>query len=406
MRTTTRSTVGNEFAYLIEMTKTAVVSMRGAQRWATGHPWIYRSDVAERPDCGPGAVSVTDLRGRPLGTALWSPASEISLRLVDRNTDAQLDGDWWRDRVGHAVARRTGLAQSATAYRLIHGEGDGLPSLVCDRYDRWLVVQLMSAGLECFRQEIVDALIEATGAEGVLARNDAALRSKESLPRETVLLAGRVPEEIEVEEHGVRYLAAPWTGQKTGAFLDQRENRVLAGNVARGRALDCFSYHGSFALHLARNSEHVTALDLSGAALKRADENAARNGYTNMRTLEANAFDFLRDEERAGHTFDTIVLDPPAFAKTRAALPTALRGYKEINLRAMRLLSPGGMLFTASCSYHLTKALFLEMLEDAAADSGRRVTLRDLRGQPIDHPEVLTIPETGYIKGALLEVSD
>jgi 23S rRNA (cytosine1962-C5)-methyltransferase len=215
-----------------------------------------------------------------------------------------------------------------------------------------------------------------------------------------------VPQEVEVREHGVRYLAAPWTGQKTGAFLDQRENRALVGRVARGRALDCFSYHGSFALHLARRAEHVVALDVSAAALRRAAENATRNGLTNLETREANAFDFLREAERAGERFDTIVLDPPAFAKTRAALPAALRGYKDINLRAMRLLAPGGLLFTASCSYHLTKPLFLEMLGAAAADSGRRVALRELRGQPLDHPELLTVPETGYIKGALLEAID
>jgi 23S rRNA (cytosine1962-C5)-methyltransferase len=204
----------------------------------------------------------------------------------------------------------------------------------------------------------------------------------------------------------VRYLAAPWTGQKTGAFLDQRENRALVGRVARGRALDCFSYHGSFALHLARGAEHVLALDVSAAALARAEENAHRNGFANIETREANAFEFLREAERGGERFDTIVLDPPAFAKTRSALPAALRGYKDVNLRGMRLLAPGGLLFTASCSYHLTKPLFLEMLSAAAADSGRRVALREIRGQPLDHPELLTVPETGYIKGALIEALD
>ena len=388
------------------MRAVAVVSARGAQRWAAGHPWIYRSDLLERPSGPPGAVTVRDNRGRPLGTALWSPASEISLRLIDRQPDAVLDDAWWRARLSQVLARRDVLAADSSAFRLVHGEGDGLPSLVCDRYDRWLVVQLMSAGLEAFRDTIVDTLVELTGAEGVLARNDAALRLKEELPRETVLLRGSVPDEIEVVEHGVRYLAAPRTGQKTGAFLDQRENRVRVGAVARGRALDCFSYHGSFALHLARRAEHVVALDLSAPALQRARENAERNGYRNVETREHNAFDFLRDEERAGARYDTIVLDPPAFAKTRAALPTAMRGYKEINLRAMRLLTPGGLLFTASCSYHLTKPLFLEMLESAAADSGRRVILREIHGQPTDHPEVLSIPETGYIKGALLELAD
>jgi 23S rRNA (cytosine1962-C5)-methyltransferase len=384
----------------------AVVSTRGAQRWDAGHPWIYRSDVIERPADEPGIAVVRDPRGRPLGQALWSPASEISLRLLDRDVDAELDGEWWHRRLAGAVGRRAPLVGQATAYRLVHGEGDGLPSLVVDRYDRWLVVQLMSAGLETARAAVVEALRALTGCEGILARNDAAVRTREGLPRETTLLHGDVPHQVEVEEHGVRYLAAPWTGQKTGAFLDQRENRALVGRVARGRALDCFSYHGSFALHLARGADDVLALDVSAHALERARANAAANALTNLRTREANAFEFLREEERAGARYDTIVLDPPAFAKTRGALPGALRGYKDVNLRAMRLLAPGGLLFTASCSYHLTKPLFLEMLEAAAADSGRRVALRELRGQPLDHPELLTVPETGYIKGALLEAID
>jgi 23S rRNA (cytosine1962-C5)-methyltransferase len=385
---------------------TAVVSARGAKRWQQGHPWIYRSDVARRPDAAAGAVTVVAQNGRPLGTALWSPTSEISLRLVDRAPDAELDRGWWQARLERAIARRAPLAGEANAYRLVHGEGDGLPSLVIDRYDRWLVVQLMSAGLEAHRAAIVEALVALTGCAGILARNDAPLRSKEALARETVVLHGEVPPEIEVVEHGVRYLAAPFTGQKTGAFLDQREARTRVGAVARGRALDCFSYHGSFALHLARRATTVLALDVSGVALERATENARRNGYANFEVLEANAFDFLREAEGRRERWDTIVLDPPAFAKTAAALPAALRGYKEINLRAMRLLAPGGLLYSASCSFHLTKPLFLEMLQSAAADSGRRMALRELHGQPLDHPEVLTIPETGYIKGALLEAME
>lgn len=388
------------------MRDTATVTTKGARRWAAGHPWIYRSDVSERPDVDAGAVAVRGPNGAPLGWALWSPASEISLRLLDRDPRATIDAAWWHRRLAQALRRREPLRAVATAYRLVHGEGDGLPSLVVDRYDRWLVVQLMSAGLEAFRAPITSALLDLTGAQGILARNDAPLRSKESLARETVLLAGEVPEEIEVEEHGVRYLAAPWRGQKTGAFLDQRENRALVAQVARGRALDCFSYHGSFALHLARGADRVTALDASAHALERAAANARRNGFENVDFVEADAFDYLRAREHAGDRFDTIVLDPPAFAKTRQALPGALRGYKDVNLRALRLLAPGGMLFTASCSFHLTKPLFLEMLQAAAADSGRRIALREVRGQPLDHPEVLTIPETGYIKGALLEALD
>lgn len=384
----------------------AIVSPKGARRWDAGHPWIYRSDVTRRPDGDAGVARVADQRGKPIGVALWSPRSEISLRLLDRDADARIDETWWRTRIAGAIARRTGLSDHANAYRLVHGEGDGLPSLVVDRYDRWLVVQLMSAGLERYRGEIVSALAELVKPEGILARNDVSLRVKEGLETKVELLTGSVPEEIEVHEHGVRYLAAPWRGQKTGAFLDQRENRALVGRVARGRGLDCFSYHGSFALHLARGAEHVVALDASAQALARAEENFRRNGFANGSFVEANAFEYLKARERAGDRFDTIVLDPPAFAKTKAALPGALRGYKEINLRAMRLLAPGGLLFTASCSFHLTKPLFLEMLESAAADSGRRIALREIRGQPQDHPEVLTIPETGYIKGALLEAVD
>jgi 23S rRNA (cytosine1962-C5)-methyltransferase len=381
----------------------AVVSAKGARRWQAGHPWIYRSDVTSQPATAAGAVSVRDQRGKPIGVALWSPSSEISLRMVDRDARVKLDTTWWRRRIAAAIERRMPLREVASAYRLVHGEADACPSLVCDRYDRWLVVQLMSAGLEAFRSEIIAALDELVRPAGILARNDVALRAKERLPVSVELLQGSVPETIEVSEHGIRFVAAPWTGQKTGAFLDQRDNRSLVGSVAYGRALDCFSYHGSFALHLARRAESVIAIDVSADALARAAENCALNGLTNVRTIEADTFDYLRELDRAGERFETIVLDPPAFAKTRASIPSAMRGYKDINLRALRLLSPGGLLFTASCSFHLTKALFLEMLQSAAADSGRSVVLRSLTGQPLDHPELLTVPETGYLKGALLQ---
>ncbi|HMA19255.1 MAG TPA: class I SAM-dependent rRNA methyltransferase [Gemmatimonadaceae bacterium] len=388
------------------MRNTARITTKGLRRWESGHPWIYRSDVAERPDSEAGVVLVRDSRNRPLGWALWSPKSEISLRFIESNTDIEIDGAWWTERIERAMSRRVGLEAVTNAYRVVHGEADGLPSLVVDRYDRWAVVQLMSAGLEAFRHQIIDAIVHVTRVDGILARNDAALRGKEGLIRETVNVFGEVPHEIEVDEYGIRYIAAPYTGQKTGAFLDQRENRHLAGQVAKGVALDCFSYHGSFALHLAQNADEVIALDSSAQALERAKQNAALNGIENIDFVETNAFDFLREKEDAEARFDTIVLDPPAFAKTRSSIPAALRGYKDINMRAMRLLTRGGMLFTASCSFHLSKALFLDMLESAAADSGRRIALREIRGQPLDHPEILTIPETGYIKGALLEALD
>jgi 23S rRNA (cytosine1962-C5)-methyltransferase len=385
---------------------TAVVSPKGARRWASGHPWIYRSDLVRRPDVAAGVALVENGAGAPLGWALWSPRSEISLRLLDRSPNARIDATWWRTRLKGAIERRATLGELATAFRLVHGEADGCPSLICDRYDRWLVVQLLSAGLEQFRDDIVQGLVDLVRPDGILARSDVPVRAKEGLPRETTVLFGDVPREIQVVEYGIRYLAAPWEGQKTGAFLDQRENRALVGTLARGRALDCFSYHGSFALHLARRATSVIALDSSAAALARAKENADRNQFEHIEFVEADVFEWLRAAERRRERFDTIVLDPPAFAKTRDALPSALRGYKEINLRAMRLLTLGGTLFTASCSYHLTKPLFLEVLEAAAADSGRRIALRELRGQPLDHPEVLTIPESGYLKGAVLEALD
>lgn len=384
------------------MTGEAVVAARGAQRWAGAHPWIFRSDVTQRPDAPAGVVRVRNTRGEMLGWALWSPTSEISLRLLDTAPGARIDAAWWYDRLAAAITRRASLASVTNAHRVVHGEGDGLPSLVVDRYDRWLVVQLLSAGVEHFRPAIVDALTELLRPAGILARNDAAVRDREGLTRGVETLAGAVPRTIEIREHGVRYLAAPHDGQKTGAFLDQRENRVLAASVARGRALDCFAYHGSFALHLASRAEHVTGVDASAPALARAAENAALNGLTNMTWSTADVFDFLRAEEDAGTRYDTIVLDPPAFAKNRNSVDAALSGYHDINMRALRLLNPGGHLFTASCSYHVNKALFWDMLRGAAADAGRRVTLLKLTGQPADHPEIVTIPETGYLKGALL----
>jgi 23S rRNA (cytosine1962-C5)-methyltransferase len=267
------------------------------------------------------------------------------------------------------------------------------------------VAQLLSAGLETFREPILDALETVFRPEGILLRNDAPVRRREGLDQTVTLARGTVPREVEAREGGVRYLAAPWDGQKTGAFLDQRPNRLLAGALAApgGRALDCFAYHGSFAVHLAGRAGHVLALDVSQEALTRGAANAALNGRTNIEWREADAFESLRAFARQRERFDTIVLDPPAFAKSRSAVPAALRGYREINLRALRSLAPGGLLLTASCSFHVRLPEFLTMLTDAAADSGRRVHLRRILGQGEDHPEVLTIPETSYLKGAVLQ---
>lgn len=379
------------------------VTKRGAERWTQGHPWIFASDVTS-DEGSAGVATVSDHRGKAIGKALYSPASEIRVRLLDRRPEATIDQTWWRERITRALARRGPI--DASAYRVVHGEGDGLPSLIIDRYDRWVVVQILSAGLETCRSDIVAAVLDVLAPEGILARHDPNVRRREGLPQEIVLLYGTVPEDLRVREGPIEYLAAPWSGQKTGAFLDQRINRLKAGQLmpAGGRGLDCFSYHGSFALHLARQARSVVAMDVSAEALTRGQANAGLNGFTNLTWLEADAFEGLRDLDRAKERFDVVVVDPPAFAKNKGSVHQALKGYKDINLRAIRLVSPGGHLVTASCSYHVRWPEFLGMLAEAAADSGRRVTLVEHLTQPSDHPEVLTIPETGYLKGAVLRV--
>jgi 23S rRNA (cytosine1962-C5)-methyltransferase len=379
------------------------VSQRGADRWKRGHPWIFASDV--KREGGPARIaSVAAGNGRPLGQALYSPTSEIRLRLLEPDPDRPIDRAWWRERLAAAARRREGI--DATAYRVAHAEGDLLPSLVVDRYDRWIVAQLLSAGLESVRPDVIGAIEDVLAPEGILLRNDGAVRQRERLPRSIEVVSGSVPEEIEVREGGIRYLVSPRTGQKTGAFLDQRPARLRAGALMPpgGRGLDCFSYHGSFGLHLAARAGQVLALDVSAEALTRGAANARLNGLDNIEWREADAFDALRDLGRAGERFDLVVVDPPAFAKSRAALPKAIRGYKDVNLHAMRLVRPGGILLTASCSFHLRWPDFLALLADAAADAGRRVTVREHLTQGVDHPELLTVPETGYLKGAVLAV--
>jgi len=382
---------------------TVVVSPKGVGRLRTGHPWIFRSDLSE--DGGePGLAQLVDGRGKGLGTALYSPASEIRARWLAPAGTA-VDRAWWTAMVRAALDRRRGIADSA--WRAVHAEGDGLPSLIVDRYGDYAVAQLLSAGLEAVRDDVVAAIRDTLAPKGLLLRNDPAVRERERLPRDVTLAFGEVPETIECKEGRVRFLAAPWTGQKTGAFLDQRENRQLIGARAGGRCLDAFAYHGLFAMHLALGgAKEVVAVEISGDALGILEQNAALNGVTQVRTVEANAFDWLKAAAATGDRFDTIVLDPPAFARDRRSLARALAGYKEINLRAMHLLAPGGVLFTASCSHHVHRGDFFGMLTDAASDSGRRLQLLEIRGAAADHPEIVTIPETGYLKAALLRATD
>ncbi|HYG80564.1 MAG TPA: class I SAM-dependent rRNA methyltransferase, partial [Pyrinomonadaceae bacterium] len=348
---------------------------------------------------------VRDERGRFTGRALYSSRSEISLRLLTLG-DEEIAREWWRARLRAAARRREGIAPEASAYRLVYSEGDLLPSLIVDVYGDVLVLQTLSQGTEALKETLTGLLVEELNPRAVVERNDVRVRSLEGLELSTGVLYGDAPGEIEIVQHGVRFLVHPLGGQKTGSFLDQRENRLAARRLARGRALDCFTFNGAFALHLAEACESVLGLDISGEAVEAARRNAELNGATNAEFREANVFDALREMEAAGERFDTIVLDPPAFAKNRASVKAAARGYKEINLRALKLLEPGGVLVTCTCSYHMPEHLFLEIVADAARDARRRVQLVEKRAQSSDHPVLFGVPETYYLKCVIARVID
>ena len=346
-------------------------------------------------------VRVIGSAGRPLGYGLYSSRSVIALRMLTRR-DARPDEAFWRDRLAAAVRYRESLDIDATAYRLVHGEGDRLPGLVVDRYGDVLVVQALSQGTDRLLPLIGELLGELLQPAGILARNDAQVRALEGLDRVVELRHGGVPEQVEVREGGVRLSVDPWRGQKTGLFLDQRENRLAAARHARGRAFDGFSYTGAFALQMAPACDAVEAVDVSESAAAAVARHAERNHAANVRSRVANVFDVLRDHDRAGERFDTVVLDPPAFAKNRGAAARALAGYKEINLRALRILSPGGALITSSCSYHVDEPAFLRLLASAAADARADVRIVEKRLQSRDHPVLATVPETSYLKCVVL----
>jgi 23S rRNA (cytosine1962-C5)-methyltransferase len=377
------------------------VSPRGEERIRRGHPWIYRADVDPGRAAPGDVVTMLGPRDRRLGDALYSDRSQIALRVLTRG-EPVADDALWRTRLEAAIRFRERLAIDATAYRLVHGEADLLPSLVVDRYGDWLVLQALSQGIDRRAREIASALVDLMAPKGILARNDPKVRQLEGLDQVVEVLHGEVPASIEIHEHGVRHEVDPWHGQKTGLFLDQRENRQAAARYARGRVLDAFSYNGGFALALAPHADEVLALDISADAVARIGRNAAANGIGNITAREVNVFDELRHFERSGERFDTVVLDPPAFAKNKASVPKAISGYKDINLRALRILKPGGTLVTCSCSYNVDEALFLDIIRDAAADARAPVTLLEKRMQGRDHPVLIGVPETYYLKCLVL----
>ena len=383
------------------MASTVTVSSRGEQRVRSGHPWIYRADVVDVQAEGGEIVQVLGPRNRTLGCALFSDRSQISIRMLTHG-EASADLSLLRARLERAIAFRETLGLDANAYRLVHGEADLLPSLIVDRYGDYLVVQALSQGMDRLLPQISAMLVEIAAPAGILARNDPKVRALEGLDQTVEVLHGSVPEAVVVREGPVEYAVDLRKGQKTGLFLDQRENREAAARYARGRLLDCFSYNGGFALRLARQCPEAEAIDISADAVARIRANAERNRVPHLEAREANVFDELRRLERAGARYDTIVLDPPAFAKNKASIPNALAGYKEINLRAMRLLIPSGYLVTCSCSYNVNEEGFAAMLNEASVDSHAPVAIVEKRMAGRDHPALVGVPETHYLKCFIL----
>ena len=417
------------------------ITTRGAKRIRQGHLWVYRSDVRDARDVEGGTiVSVVDEARNSVGQAFYSDQSQIALRFLSTGRET-IDRDWWRDRLRQCAQRRSAIANETNAYRLVYSEGDLLPSLIVDVYDGHYVLQALSQGTDRLQDEIVELMVEEFKPRSIRERNDARVRQFEGLElRKSVLYvsepgAVRGPHasisrgvqdatgsseskgshdplatargsdsEIEINQHGIRFLVSPLSGQKTGAFLDQRENYLAAARVAHGRALDCFTCNGGFALHLAKSCESLVGIDISEEAVASAQRNAQLNGATNVEFKTANVFDALREMEAAGERFDTIVLDPPTFTKSRATIKSGARGYKEINLRALKLLNPGGVLITCTCSYHLSEEMFLGIIAEAAVDARRRLQIIERRGQSSDHPVLLGVPETHYLKCVMARI--
>lgn len=380
------------------------IGKRGIERILSGHPWIYRTDVSETKGAQPGSVvTIVDHRKRFWGQALYSSKSQIALRLLTREK-RPFDRAFLAERIASAAEFREKIVDGAQAYRMVASEGDLLPSLVIDRFAESFVIQTLSQGMENLKGTIVGVLKERFAPLSIFERNDSPVRAIENLPEQKGLLAGENTPEVVVEQHGLKLAFDLLGGQKTGGFLDQRENQVAASGYARGRALDAFCYSGGFALAMARRCDSVLGIDSSAEALHLARRNQELNGFSNLEWKEANCFDFLKAADQAGERFDTIVLDPPPFARHKSNVESALRGYKELNLRALKMLAPGGTLITCSCSFHVSEADLLEAVAGAALDAHRTVSVIERRTQSRDHVILLTVPETHYLKCLILRV--
>ncbi len=385
---------------------TVTITDRGARRILDGHPWVYRTDVLDAVHAEPGAlVRIQDRRQRYLGQALYSSKSQIALRLLTRERRA-FDRGFLAERITAAARYRDAIAPCAGACRLVSSEGDLLPSLTIDRYGDCYVIQTLSQGMDRLKPALLDILQEQFSPRSIIERNDSPVRALEDLPETKGVISGEEIREVVAEDNGVRFVYDLLGGQKTGGYLDQRENRAAALQYARGRLLDCFTYTGGFAVTLARASESALGLDSSPDALAAARRNQELNGLTNVEWREANCFDYLKAADQSGARFDTVVLDPPAFARHKSDLEGALRGYKELNLRALKTLNQGGFLVTCSCSYHVSEAEFLQTVASAALDAHRSVQVVERRTQSRDHPILLTVPETHYLKCLILRVAE
>ncbi len=383
---------------------TVRVNRKGADRIDSGHLWIFASDVIDTSSASAGAcVRVVDPKGRPMGVAHYSSTSQIALRLLSRRIE-EIDESFLKKRIEAAYQHRKKIISGSDAYRLIHAEGDLLPGLIVDRYGDYLVMQLLDQGMDRATGEIVSVLEALLSPRGIVARNDVSVRLKENLPLEVRTLAGEVPDEVEIRINGLLCAANLLSGQKTGVFLDQRENYLAAARYASGCALDCFCATGGFALHVAAVCQSVEAVDSSKPTLAVARKNAHLNNLANIDFREADVLDFLPGLVAARRKFNTVIVDPPAFAKSRGALEGATRGYKEINLRALRLLDRGGILVSCSCSHHMSEAHLLELVAAAALDCGKQLRVLERRTQSQDHPILLTVPETHYLKCLIFEV--
>ncbi len=386
------------------MAATIKINRRATERIRARNCWIYRSDILDTGGAKGGqVVRVLDGRGHVMGSALYSSDSQIALRMISLDA-TPIDRDFWLARLAAAEQLRSRVVSDTTAYRLVYGESDLLPSLIIDRFNDCFVIQTLSQGMDALKQMWIDLLADRYGPRAIIERNEARVRDLEGLPRLSGVVYGQDPGEIVIEEGSVRFAVNLIEGQKTGAFLDQRENRLAAARYSRGRALDCFTFQGGFALHLAEGADRVIAIDVSAQALKQAEANRELNDAANVEFIEGNVFDLLREMDERGERFDVINLDPPAFAKNRASIAGAVRGYKEINLRAMRLLEPGGVLITSTCSYHMSEDAFLNVIADAGADAGRAVQVIEKRMQSRDHPVLVSMPETYYLKCMILRI--